>query len=175
MSPLIKTSAFAIVVSRYNLEYTQGLLSGAQEVLKGVTVHVTWVPGAFEIPLQVQTLAKSGKYAAILAFGLVWQGKTAHAQEILRAVTDSLMRISLENEIPVIHEVLSVNNEKEARDRCLKKKLNRGREGAAAALSLLSLPMSAEVPKVEKVEKVEKVKVKKQPKIAETTPEIKVG
>ncbi len=135
-----RVPAFAAVVSRYNYEFTEALLINAQDVLRGYSIHVVWVPGAFEIPLQVQRLAKSKKYAAVLAFGLVWQGKTYHAQEILRAVTDALMQIALETDVPVIHEVLCVTSERDARDRCIKKKLNRGREGAHATLSLLDLP-----------------------------------
>ena len=79
---------------------------------------------------------KTKRYAAVIALGVVWQGKTAHAQEILRAVTDALMRISLENDVPVIHQVLAVANEAEARARCMGVKLNRGIEGAQAALAL---------------------------------------
>jgi 6,7-dimethyl-8-ribityllumazine synthase len=73
----------------------------------------------------------------VIALGLIWQGRTRHAEEILHAVTDALMRISLETDVPVLHEVLAVRTEAEARARCLGKKLNRGREAAEAALSLL--------------------------------------
>jgi 6,7-dimethyl-8-ribityllumazine synthase len=128
---------FALVVSEYNREYTDALLHSAQEVLHGFEQKVVRVPGAFEIPLEVQRAARSGRYAAILALGLVWQGRTRHADEILRAVTDSLIRISLENDLPVLHEVLAVRTEAEARARCMGKKLNRGREAAEAALKLL--------------------------------------
>jgi 6,7-dimethyl-8-ribityllumazine synthase len=127
---------FALVVSLFNREYTDALLSAAQAALKGHEVAVVRVPGAYEIPLQVQRLARTKRFAAILALGLVWQGRTAHAQEILRAVTDALMRISLENDVPVIHQVLAVTNESEARARCMGVKLNRGLEGAQAALTL---------------------------------------
>jgi 6,7-dimethyl-8-ribityllumazine synthase len=127
---------FALVVSLFNREYTDALLSSAQAALKGHDLTVVRVPGAFEIPLQAQRLAKGKRFAAIVALGLVWQGRTAHAQEILRAVTDALMRISLENDVPVIHQVLAVSNESEARARCMGVKLNRGLEGAQAALAL---------------------------------------
>jgi 6,7-dimethyl-8-ribityllumazine synthase len=127
---------FALVASHFNREYTDALLHAAHEALKGHDVIVVRVPGAFEIPLQVQRLVKTKRYAAVIALGVVWQGKTAHAQEILRAVTDALMRISLENDVPVIHQVLAVANEAEARARCMGVKLNRGIEGAQAALAL---------------------------------------
>lgn len=127
---------FALVVSEYNREYTDALLAAAQAALHGYEQKVVRVPGAFEIPLQVQRLARSEKYAAVIALGLVWQGKTSHAQEITRAVTDALMRISLETDVPILHEVLSIKTEAEAKARCMGKKLNRGREAAEAALAL---------------------------------------
>ena len=127
---------FALVVSIFNREYTDALLASAQAALKGHDLTVVRVPGAYEIPLQVQRMARAKKYSAVIALGVVWQGKTLHAQEILRAVTDALMRISLENDVPVIHEVLAVSTEAEARARCMGNKLNRGNEAAQAALSL---------------------------------------
>jgi len=134
-----KNLRFALVVSTYNRAYTDGLLAGAQAALAGHELTVVRVPGSFEIPLQVQRLARSQRYQGILALGVVWQGKTAHADEIVRAVTDALMRISLENDVPVLHEVLSIKTEAEARARCLGKKLNRGREAAEAALAVAQL------------------------------------
>jgi 6,7-dimethyl-8-ribityllumazine synthase len=127
---------FAIVASMFNLEYTDALLAAAQAELKAHDVTVVRVPGAFEIPLQVQRLARSKKYAAVIALGVVWQGRTLHAQEILRAAGDALMRITLETDVPVIHQVLAVSTEAEARARCMGVRLNRGREGAQAALAL---------------------------------------
>jgi len=102
---------FALVVSVFNREYTDALLASAQTALKGHELKIVRVPGAFEIPLQAQRLARSKRHDAIIALGLIWQGKTLHAQEILRAVTDALMRISLETDVPVIHEVVCVSNE----------------------------------------------------------------
>jgi 6,7-dimethyl-8-ribityllumazine synthase len=127
---------FALVVSIFNREYTDALLASAQTALKGHELKIVRVPGAYEIPLQVQRLARTKKYAAVIALGVVWQGKTLHAQEILRAVTDGLMRISLETDVPVIHEVLAVSSEAEAKARCMGTKLNRGREAAQAALAM---------------------------------------
>jgi 6,7-dimethyl-8-ribityllumazine synthase len=134
-------SRFALVVSVFNREYTDALLASAQAALKGHELKIVRVPGAYEIPLQVQRLARMKRYAAVIALGVIWQGKTLHAQEILRAVTDALMRISLETDVPVIHQVLAVSTEAEARARCMggKGKLNRGREAAKAALALVAL------------------------------------
>jgi 6,7-dimethyl-8-ribityllumazine synthase len=138
---LIRSSKFrfALVVSVFNREYTDALLASAQAALKGHDLKIVRVPGAYEIPLQVQRLARTKRYAAVIALGVVWQGQTLHAKEILRAVTDALMRISLETNVPVLHEVLAVTTEAEARARCMGTKLNRGRDAAEAALALVAL------------------------------------
>lgn len=136
------SSRLALVVSEYNREYTDALLASALEVLKGRETKVVRVPGAYEIPLQVQRLARTKRYGAVIALGLIWQGKTSHAQEITRAVTDALMRIALETDVPVLHEVLAIKTEAEARARCMGTKLNRGREAAEAALALVALAQS---------------------------------
>lgn len=131
---------FGIIASSYNKEYTSRMVESALEVLQGNIVDVVWVPGSFEIPLQAQRLARKRIYDCLLCFGIVWQGKTAHASEILRACTDALMRIGLENDIPVIHEILSVSNESQAKART-SGRLDRGKEGARAALEIASMKM----------------------------------
>ena len=136
-APRSSQPRFALVVSDYHREYTDALLASAQAALGGYEQKVVRVPGAFEIPLQVQRLARTKRYGAVIALGVIWQGRTRHASEILRAVSDALMRISLETDVPVLHEVLAVRTEAEARARCQGTKLNRGREAAEAALSLL--------------------------------------
>ena len=130
---------FALVVSVFNRDYTDALLAAAQAALDGHELKIVRVPGAYEIPLQVQRLARTKRYAAVIALGVIWQGRTEHAREILRAVTDALMRISLETDVPVVHEVLAVSTEAEARARCLGARLNRGSEAAQVALSLALL------------------------------------
>jgi 6,7-dimethyl-8-ribityllumazine synthase len=133
-----KPRRFAAVVSTYHSRYTEAMLASAAKALKGHVLDVVRVPGAFEVPLAVQRCARKGgkeRYEAILAFGVVWEGKTRHAEEILRACTDALMRIGLENDVPVLHEILSVSTEKEAEERT-RGKLDRGTEAAQAALGM---------------------------------------
>ena len=71
---------------------------------------------------------------AIIALGVIIEGDTAHARLIADAVTRSLMDISLAHEVPVIHEVLLVANDEQARRRCIEPEMNRGIEAARAAV-----------------------------------------
>lgn len=132
-----KNHRIAIVASRFNEEYVNGLLDSALAVLKGHTIDIVRVPGAFEIPLAVQRVVHRHKPQAVIALGVIWQGKTAHADLIGTCVTDALMRLGLELDTPVVHQVLMVKNDKDAKARCFGKKLNRGREAGEAVLSLL--------------------------------------
>lgn len=132
--------SFAIVASEYNNTYVQPLVDSARseinELEPGANVHLVRVPGAFEIPLAVKLVARQGKFDAILALGVVLQGETAHAELIARSVTTALMTLALELRIPVIHEVLLLKNEEQARARCLGKELNRGMEAARAGVAI---------------------------------------
>jgi len=133
---------FAIVASSYNREFVDGLVNGARGELAVLApksrVELHEVPGSFEIPLAVQTVAERGNAAAILAFGLLWQGETLHASLIATAVTGALMDISLKHKLPVLHEVLVIQTEEQACARCLDTEINRGVEAARAAVAMLA-------------------------------------
>lgn len=132
---------FAIVASQYNSEFTEGLVRSVEEELRvlvgapRLTVHL--VPGAFEIPLLVREVLSQPDVDAVIALGLILRGETVHADFIGRAVTDSLARLMLEYAKPVIHEVLLVENEAQARARCLDPDHNRGTEAARTAVATL--------------------------------------
>ena len=132
--------AITIVASKYNARYVDGLVEHAIEELAaiapGANVLVHRVPGAYEVPLAVQEVAASSNPDAIIAFGVIIQGQTAHADFIGRCVTEALMRVSLEKRIPVIHEVLLVKNEQQAARRCLETDINRGIEAARTAVEM---------------------------------------
>jgi len=132
--------SFAIVAGQYNHTYTKGLVDNAQRELNelepGANIRVVWAPGAFEIPLMVKMMITAQKkVSAILALGVVLQGETAHATLITQTVTSALLDISLEYNIPVINEVLLLQNEAQAKARCLGTDINRGVEAARAAIA----------------------------------------
>jgi 6,7-dimethyl-8-ribityllumazine synthase len=100
------------------------------------------VPGAFEIPFIVQEIverdpAERGYVSAIIALGVIIQGETQHARLIGEAVTRSLLELSLRFHVPIIHEVLLLENEAQARARCLEPEVNRGTEAARIAVRMI--------------------------------------
>lgn len=133
--------SIAIVASQYNAEFVAGLVSHAQQELRVLipagSVQVFNAPGAFEIPLLVQELAERATFSPIIALGVIIKGETEHAHLIAEAVTRSLLEISVRTRVPVIHEVLLLENADQARVRCMEEELNRGTEAARVAVQML--------------------------------------
>ena len=131
---------FAIVASQFNQQYVQGLVNHATQELRNLapnaTIDLHQVPGAFEIPIIVRELVRQKRADAILALAVILKGKTDHAQNLSRSVTDALQRIAVEDGVPIINAVLSLTNETQARERCLEQEMNRGTEAARAAVQI---------------------------------------
>jgi 6,7-dimethyl-8-ribityllumazine synthase len=131
---------FPIVASQFNATYVQGLIDHATAELRalipGATTSLLQVPGAFEIPLVVRELALQKRGDAIIAIGVILKGKTDHAENLSRSVTDALQRIAVTQGVPVINVVLSFDDEDQARERCLENEINRGTEAARAAVEI---------------------------------------
>jgi 6,7-dimethyl-8-ribityllumazine synthase len=132
-----------IVASRFNERYVQGLidhtLKELEALVPGAAVSLHRVPGAFEIPTAVRELASNNDTDAIIALGVILQGRTGHATHLARSVTDALQQLALQYRVPVIHAVLSLENENQARERCLEDKINRGTEAARAAVEMIQV------------------------------------
>ena len=134
----------AIVVSRYNEDVTGRLLDGALATLRehGVDeerITTIDVPGAFEIPLAADRLARSGRYTAVVCLGAVIQGETMHHEYINQQVAAAIMRISLETGIPVAFGVLTCQTLDQALARAGGAAGNKGREAALAALDMITI------------------------------------
>lgn len=129
---------FAIVASQYNALYVDAMMNAARAELKraGADVKVVRVPGAYEVPVVAARLARTGTFSGIVCLGVILRGETVHAQHIGDSVSRGLMQIQIETEVPVIHEVLLLENKEQARVRCLDKKHNRGMEAAQTALEM---------------------------------------
>jgi 6,7-dimethyl-8-ribityllumazine synthase len=127
-----------IVVSTYNQKLVDSLVDNCleelEEIMPQVKVNIVRVPGSFEIPVTIEKIAASqDKPSLFIALGLIIRGATAHADLVAAAVTTELSSLAVRHQTPVIHEVLLVDDEKQAYARCVANKLNRGREAARAA------------------------------------------
>ena len=138
--------AFTIVASQFNALYVQGLVEHASDGLRkhepSAVIALHRVPGAFEIPVVVRELALRKKPDAIIAIAVILKGHTSHAENLSRSVTAALQQIAIEHGVPVINAVLSLENELQARERCLEDRINRGTEAAQAAIEIANV-MSA--------------------------------
>jgi 6,7-dimethyl-8-ribityllumazine synthase len=132
---------FAIVASKYNSRFVDAMLRAAKkEILRaGGKIEIVRVPGAYEIPVVAAKLARAQKFSAILCLGVILRGATTHAQHIGEAVSNALVQIQIQHEVPVIHEVLLLENVRQAEERCLSRTHNRGTEAAQTALEMARL------------------------------------
>lgn len=133
-----------IVVSRFNEFITSKLLSGALDGLirhdmSEEDIDVAWVPGAFEIPLIAQRMAKSGKYDAVICLGAVIRGSTSHYDYVCNEVSKGIAAISLETGIPVMFGILTTENIEQAIERAGTKAGNKGYDCALGALEMVNL------------------------------------
>lgn len=132
-----------IVAARFNIHLTGALVSTAVDTLishgvQAEDISVSWVPGSFEIPLALKRLSTTTSFDALIACGVVLQGKTLHAELIMRSLTHCFQQLSLELNCPVIDAVVSADTPKQAEDRCLSGADSRGAYAALAALECSS-------------------------------------
>ena len=132
-----------VVVSRFNSFLTEQLLKGAEDAfvrLGGDTKNLVLVrvPGAYEIPLAAQRLAKKGM-DAVVALGAVVQGATAHADLINETTARAFNQISLETGVPVLDGVVSAENLEQAVERCGTKQGNKGFSAMQSAIEMVNV------------------------------------
>ena len=133
-----------IVVARFNSFLSERLLEGAIDALvrSGVEsddIDVARVPGAFEIPLVTQKMAKSGKYDAVICLGVVIRGATPHFDFVAGEVAKGSAQVMLDTGVPVLFGVLTTETIEQAIERAGSKAGNKGSEVAVAALEMINL------------------------------------
>jgi 6,7-dimethyl-8-ribityllumazine synthase len=126
----------AVVAARFNGEITQALLASALDELDEAGVRreaitVMPVPGAFELPLAAMALAKTRRYACVIALGCVVRGETPHFEYIASEAASGLQLAALETGVPVAFGVLTVENVEQARER-----VGKGAEAVRSALEM---------------------------------------
>lgn len=141
---VVENKKFCIIVSRFNEFIGRKLLDGAIDELvrhntKETDIDVVWVPGAFEIPLTAQKVAKSAKYNAVIALGAVIKGATDHYDYVCAEVSKGVATVSLNTGIPVLFGVLTTDNLEQAIERAGTKAGNKGADAAKAAIEMANL------------------------------------
>ena len=135
---------FGIIVGRFNEFIGSKLLGGALDALKrhGVdeeNIDIAWVPGAFEITLIADKMAKNPKYDGVICLGAVIKGSTSHYDYVCSEVSKGLATVSLNNNKPVIFGVLTTDNIEQAIERAGTKSGNKGFEAAVSAIEMANL------------------------------------
>ncbi len=133
------TGRVAIAVARYHERITARLLDGALAACESAGVgdddiDVLWVSGAFELGVVVHAAATSGRYAAIVAIGVVIRGETPHFDFVAGETARSLACTATETKVPVGFGLLTCDTMEQASARAGGSAGNKGREAAEAAL-----------------------------------------
>lgn len=136
-----------VVVSRFNEFITGKLLEGAKDALvrHGVgqdDIDVAWVPGAFEVPLVAQKLARTDKYDAIVCLSAVVRGGTPHFEYVAAEVTKGIAKVALDTGLPVAYGVITADTLEQAIERAGTKSGNRGFDAAVNAIEMANLVKS---------------------------------
>ena len=133
-----------IVAARFNEFIVSKLLSGCEDGLlrhgvRSEDIAVAWVPGAFEIPLAAQAMAKSRKYDVVITLGAVIRGATSHYDYVCAEVSKGVANASLNTGVPVLFGVLTTDTIEQAIERAGTKAGNKGAECAQGAIEMVNL------------------------------------
>ena len=130
---------FGIVVSEWHSDITSKMEEKAKNILKlsncqSKNIHIIKVPGSFELPLAAKILSKKKNLQGIICLGCIIKGETSHFSFISSSISDAIMKLNLELNIPVIFGVLTVDNIKQAEER-----INKGSEAAKSLIKMTEL------------------------------------
>lgn len=133
-----------IVASRFNEIIVNKLLGGAIDglVRHGVeekNITAAWVPGAFELPLIAQKMAKSGKYDAVICVGAVIRGDTSHYDLVCNEAAKGVAQVTLSTGVPILFGIITTENIEQAISRAGSKSGNKGYDCALSAIEMVNL------------------------------------
>ena len=141
---IVRDEKFCIVAARFNESIVENLIRGALDALNrhgasASQIPVYRVPGAYELPLAVQRVAKTRQYDGIVALATVIRGATPHFEYVCNECAGGLSRISLDLEIPIGFGLLTCDTIEQAIERSGSKAGNKGADAALAAIEMVSL------------------------------------
>ncbi len=129
-----------IVMGRFNIDIGEGLLSSCTAALikQGVStkdIRIATVPGALEIPLVLQTMARSGQYDALIALGAVIRGETYHFEIVSNESCAGITRVQLDTGVPIANGILTTEDD----DQAIARMAQKGADCALAAVEMVNL------------------------------------
>ncbi|MCI0481715.1 MAG: 6,7-dimethyl-8-ribityllumazine synthase [Candidatus Dadabacteria bacterium] len=141
---IAKGRKFAIVISRFNEFISAKLLEGCIDTLvrhgaQESAIDVVWVPGAFEIPLIAQKMAKAKKHDAVICLGTVIRGATPHFEFVASEAAKGVAKAAMDTNVPCIFGVITTDNIEQAIERAGTKDGNKGRDAALSAIEMANL------------------------------------
>ena len=135
---------FALIVSRFNELFSSKLLGGAQDCLlrhgaKECDIEIYRVPGAFELPLVADKVARTGRFQAVICLGAIVRGQTSHFDYVAGESAKGIARVNQDTGVPTIFGVITTETLEQAIDRAGARTGNRGVEAALAAIEMANL------------------------------------
>ncbi len=137
-----KGMRFGLVVARFNHHITSKLLEGAEKILKAKSarkIDIVWVPGAFEVPLAAQKMAKTKKYDALISLACVIRGDTSHYDYVCDGITRGILDVSLKMDLPIVFGVLTTETNEQALERVGGRHGHKGEEAALTAIEMVRI------------------------------------
>jgi len=133
-----------LVASRFNQFIVEQLVAGACDALTRHGIGesertLVWVPGAFELPLLADRMARSGHFDAIIALGAVIRGGTPHFEYVAGECARGLSRVALDHGVPVSFGVLTTDTVEQALERAGTGAGNKGFDAAITAIEMIEI------------------------------------
>lgn len=141
---IIRDERIAIIAARFNESIVENLIGGAVDALKrhgadDTQLHLIRTPGAYELPLAAQRLAKTRQVDGIVALGVVIRGATPHFDYVCSECASGLSRVSLEFDLPIGFGILTCDTIEQAVERSGTKAGNKGADAAMATIEMISV------------------------------------